>query len=261
MGAMTARLFTLAERPDLEPAMEAMATSWPEFMFHDPVAHLYFGQLAAWAEFVLVLVDDETRGDESGGDREAVIAKAFSVPFVLTGDPIRERLPAAGWDRVVAWAARDHREQRPTDTVSALEISIRPDHQGTGLSSTLVTAMRDNAKRLGYHELVAPVRPNRKAAEPRTPMAEYARRTRADGLPADDWLRVHVRLGGVIERVAEQAMTITGSLADWREWTGLPFDESGLSEVPGALVPVHVSVEHDYAVYVEPNVWIRHSLA
>lgn len=30
--------------------------------------------------------------------------------------------------------------------------------------------------------------------------------------------------------------------------------------MPGALVPVRVSVEHDHAVYVEPNVWVRHSL-
>jgi hypothetical protein len=29
--------------------------------------------------------------------------------------------------------------------------------------------------------------------------------------------------------------------------------------VPGALSPVHVSVENDYAVYVEPNAWIVHS--
>ena len=61
------------------------------------------------------------------------------------------------------------------------------------------------------------------------------------------------------DRVAAQAMTITGSLAQWREWTGLAFDASGFVAVPGALVPVHVSVEHDHAVYVEPNVWIRHA--
>jgi hypothetical protein len=31
--------------------------------------------------------------------------------------------------------------------------------------------------------------------------------------------------------------------------------------VPGALAPVHVSIAHDRAVYVEPNVWMRHDLA
>jgi hypothetical protein len=26
-------------------------------------------------------------------------------------------------------------------------------------------------------------------------------------------------------------------------------------------VPVHISVEQDHGVYVEPNVWLRHSIA
>ncbi len=55
-------------------------------------------------------------------------------------------------------------------------------------------------------------------------------------------------------------MTIAGSLAEWRDWTTLPFTESGLVVVDGALNPVHVSVENDYAVYVEPNVWIDHAI-
>jgi hypothetical protein len=55
-------------------------------------------------------------------------------------------------------------------------------------------------------------------------------------------------------------MVIPGTLAEWRSWTGLPFDESGPVVVPGALVPVQCSVEHDYAVYVEPAVWLHHQL-
>lgn len=30
--------------------------------------------------------------------------------------------------------------------------------------------------------------------------------------------------------------------------------------MPEALVPVRCEVEHDYAVYVEPNVWVHHDL-
>lgn len=54
------------------------------------------------------------------------------------------------------------------------------------------------------------------------------------------------------------ALTIAGSLAEWRGWTGLPFDTTGDVEVPDALVPVHCSLEHDHAVYVEPGVWVHH---
>jgi hypothetical protein len=55
-------------------------------------------------------------------------------------------------------------------------------------------------------------------------------------------------------------MVITGTLAEWRAWTGLPFDQPGEVEVPGALVPVVCAPEHDYAAYVEPDVWMRHRL-
>ena len=121
--------------------------------------------------------------------------------------------------------------------------------------------MRDNVRRPGFTDLVAPVRPSRKSEEPRTLIEEYAHRTRPDdGLPYDPWLRVHVRAGGVIDSVAPASMTVSGSLAQWRTWTGLPFDTAGPVEVPGALVPVHCESDRGYAVYVEPNVWVRHSV-
>jgi hypothetical protein len=121
--------------------------------------------------------------------------------------------------------------------------------------------MRDNARLHGHTSLVAPVRPNGKDADPATPMEEYARRVRVDGLPTDPWLRVHARLGATIVKVCPASMAIAGSLKQWREWTGLPFDQDGMITVPGALAPVHVSIAHDRAVYVEPNVWMRHDLA
>ena len=63
---------------------------------------------------------------------------------------------------------------------------------------------------------------------------------------------------GRIVKLAPCSMIVPGTLADWRGWTGLPFDESGDVVVPGALAPVHVAAEQDHAVYVEPNVWIHH---
>nr|WP_329191543.1 hypothetical protein [Streptomyces sp. NBC_01435] len=74
------------------------------------------------------------------------------------------------------------------------------------------------------------------------------------------WVRVHVRAGGTIEKVTPASMTVSGSLAQWRQWTGLPFDRDGYVDVPGALAPVHCDTVHDHAVYVEPNVWIRHGV-
>ncbi|GAA4567754.1 N-acetyltransferase [Planotetraspora kaengkrachanensis] len=237
---------TLAERPELAHDLFGMPTAWPEFMFNDPIAALYYSvAVTDYPEFVLVATID-------GG----LAAKALSVPLRLGGDP----LPAGGWDEVVmrAWRAR-LRGDRP-DAVSALEISIRPDVLGRGLSAVMLAHLRDQVAALGFAELLAPVRPNAKHLEPWTPMSEYAWRTRDDGLPHDPWLRVHVRAGGVVDRVAPRSMVIPGTLAEWRRWTGLPFDRAGRLEVPGALSPVHVDLEADQAVYVEPNVWVRHAL-
>jgi len=124
----------------------------------------------------------------------------------------------------------------------------------------MLRAMRDNAARLGFADLYAPVRPTEKHKQPLMPFAEYAALNRADGLPCDPWVRAHVRLGATIVKVAPCSMTITGTLAEWSRWTGLAFDRSGDVIVPGALSPVHVSREQDHAVYIEPNLWMHHRI-
>ncbi len=122
-------------------------------------------------------------------------------------------------------------------------------------------AMRDNARARGFADLYAPLRPTDKHLEPLVPFAEYAARCRADGLPHDSWVRAHVRVGASIVKVAPCSMVIAGTLAEWSAWTGMAFETSGPTIVPGALSPVHVSVEQNHAVYVEPNLWIHHRLS
>jgi GNAT superfamily N-acetyltransferase len=242
---MAMTVCTLADRPDLAGALLDLPTSWPAFMLEDPTASLINLLPARFPELQLALLDGDL-----------VIGKGHAVPFHWPR-PLTA-LPDTGWDWVIVRAVWD---QRPPTAVSALEISIDPAHQGAGLSRLMVEAMAGATRRLGLTDLVAPVRPSRKAAEPDTPMAEYAVRRRPDGLPADPWLRVHARLGATILRVCPVSMTIPGTLAQWRAWTDLPFDTPGPVRVPGALVPVQVSVDHDQAVYVEPNVWMHHRLS
>ena len=219
---MDLEIVTLAERPQPWDLFWDMETSWPEYMLHDPIGNGYYASLEEFTEYVLVGLDATGR----------MVVKAHSVPFVLP-------------------------EGALPDAVSAVEIAIEPGLQGTGLSARAVAALRDNAARLGHSELLAPVRPNGKT-DVHEPMADYAFRTRDDGLPVDPWLRVHVRVGGRIDRVAPRSMVIPGTVEEWREWTGLPFDTTGPVEVPGALAPVMCDAEHGTATYVEPNVWVRH---
>lgn len=247
---MELKITTLAERPDLRGELWRMPDTWPAFVLEDPVGTSCYLRIAtSFPEYVLVATDASDR----------LVARAFGVPFVLGADG-RGSLPDRGWDQALLWAFSDLTLGRTPDTVSAIEVTIATDHLGRGLSRIMLDAVRDNTRSLGFTTLVAPVRPTAKHLEPHTPMSEYAFRTRDDGLPHDPWLRTHVRAGGVVESVAPASMTVGGSLAQWRAWTGEPFDTPGEVAVPGGLAPVHCHPEHDHAVYVEPNVWVRHSL-
>jgi len=227
----------------------------PEFMRHDPVAALYYGNgpLEHYSEFGLVA------GDPAEPDRP--VARAFSVPFAFRdGTPGREELPDGGWDAVIRWADEDRRAGRPATAVSALEIMVAPRLQRSGISRLMLTALRDNARRLGFADLYAPLRPTDKHREPLTPFADYVARRREDGSPHDSWVRTHVRAGARIVKVAHCSMVVAGTIAEWSRWTGLSFTASGPAIVPGALSPIHVSLEQDHAVYVEPNLWVHHQL-
>lgn len=246
---MSLKITTLAQRPELTDAFWAMSDTWPQFVQEDRVGWFHYPRiLTVFPEYVLVATD--------AGE---LVARALSVPFRLDVDG-RRRLPSGGWDQALMWAFSDHAAGREPDTVSAIEISVDKGRLGEGLSRRMLAAMRDNVAARGFATLVAPLRPTGKHAEPHAAMSEYAWREREDGLPHDPWIRTHVRAGAVIDSVASTSMVVAGSLAQWRAWTGLPFDVSGPVEVPFALNPVLVDVDADHAVYVEPNVWVRHSV-
>lgn len=241
---------TLAERPELIERVYDVEDAWPPFMSGDPVANALFHRVAEdFPQYCVMATDADG----------TPVARGRSVPFRF-GAPRREELPDDGWDRVLVWAYNDRRSGAPVNAASALEIMIAPGRLGSGLSHRMLAALRDAVAKQGIDTMFAPVRPNEKHRAPHQPMADYVGLTRPDGLPQDAWLRVHVRAGGVVEKVAPASMTIPGSLERWRTWTGLPFDADGDVVVPGALVPVLCSAAHDYAVYVEPNVWVRHDL-
>ncbi|MBY4127398.1 N-acetyltransferase [Rhodococcus fascians] len=244
---MTVTVSVLADRPDLLEPVWNMHSSWPTFMTEDPIGSMYFDPaiFELFADHVLVCQDEVGE----------VIGRAVSIPFHV---PDAAALPEDGWDGAIRRGIRGRLIGQTANVVSALEISLTPKSQGRRLSTTLLVALRDNARRLGFSELVAPLRPNGRT-DFDEPFASYVHRTRPDGLPVDPWLRVHVRAGGRIGSVAPRSMVVPGTLDQWRVWTGLPFDRSGPVHVPGALVPVIADVEQGTAVYTEPNVWVRHT--
>lgn len=235
---------TVTERPSLV-GKGFDAGPWGVFMQHNRVADAYFFQsLKAFPSLCLVATAD--------GE---VVGDAHAVRFASRGE-----LPPGGYEQVLVWAFQDLDRGTPTDAACALNISVATSVHGQGLSGLMLGALRSAVAVAGLSRLVAPVRPTWKDREPRTPMASYVARVRPDGLPYDPWLRTHVRAGGRIVGVAPTSWLIAGTLAEWRTWTGLPFTTDGLVDVPYALAPVRCSVADDYAVYVEPGVWVEHDV-
>lgn len=242
------RIVDLASRPDLcEPALD-LGDVGGEFIYRGSSGKIITAErfLRLWPWYFLIALDDAG----------TPIARALSVPLAFPTED-RPELPDHGWDEAIQWAAQDVMDGRAPDTLCALEVVVAPRLRGTGLSAPMLKALKARAAETGLKRLIVPVRPIGKEAEPDVPMAEYAARRRDDGLFADRWLRTHERLGARMIKICPFAVTISGSFADWREWTGVKLVE-GENLIPGGIASVHASVERDCGVYVEANVWLEH---
>jgi GNAT superfamily N-acetyltransferase len=216
------------------PSFQQLRRAWPEIVFHDAVSNANWGRLYdERPEFQFALVEE--------GE---VRAEGNSIPVAGMPESWREAL-RTGFDA-----------DQP-DRLCAIAILIDPDHQRRGLSRLMLEHMRGLAYERGW-ELVAPVRPSLKHRYPLTPIERYIEWRREDGLLFDPWLRAHERLGAEIIGIAEDSLVSEGTVAEFEEWCGLEFPESGDYVVEGALVSVQIDRENDRGVYGEPNVWMRH---
>jgi GNAT superfamily N-acetyltransferase len=251
MSTSRFQLIKPGDLPDYrDRAGDISEVSWPEFMLHDPIANENWHELFdRFSEYQFALLDTET-------DRMAAMGN--SLPFRWDQD-IAE-LPEGGWDWVFLEAVEGHKNRIAPNIQSAIQIAIHPDYRSQGLSTKMVQAMRAIGKSKGFKYLVAPVRPNQKSNYPLISIDDYIQWITDEGLPFDAWLRAHVRVGAKLLKPCHQAMTIPGTRAEWEEWTGLKFPQSGRYYIPGALNPMDMDAENDQGVYVEPNVWMVHEI-
>jgi GNAT superfamily N-acetyltransferase len=223
---------------------------WPEFMLQDAVANEHWHELLdRFSEFQLALLDRE---------QQRVAGMANSFP--LRWDAALEDLPEEGWDWAFEEAVKNHRQGITPNYHCAIQIVLRQEYQGQGLSRPMVEAVRSVTQAQGLPALIIPIRPSEKSRYPLTSLDDYITWQTSDGFPVDPWLRVHVRAGARIIKVCHRSKTIRGTLDDWERWTGMKFPQSGRYIIPGALEPVEVDAEKDEGVYIEPNVWIVHEV-
>jgi len=242
---------TLADRPEhIGRLYEVSKEDTPEFLFADLTCNALLPRVQeTFPETCIVVTDDSGR----------LVGRGRSVPLSF-GWNGRTHLPSCGANQMLVWAFADRAAGVEPNVACAMEISVDPASRGTKMSYAILGRMREAAADQGLDALLCPVRPTAKHVDPMMAIDDYIAVSQEDGLPVDPWLRVHVRMGGLVSGVAPASSVIAGSLDDWRGWTGLPFDRSGPVEVPGALVPVTCDVDRDVAVYIEPNVWVTHDL-
>jgi GNAT superfamily N-acetyltransferase len=251
---MNKERFQIITPRDLEDyhdlAGEITEAVWPEFMLHDPIANKNWHELFdRFEEYQFAMLDTDTN---------QMAAMGNSLPFHW--DEEISELPEGGWDWVFLKAIEDHTNGIEPNIQSAIQVAIRPEYQGKGLSKTMIQAMRAIGQSKGFRNLVAPVRPSEKSKYQLISIDDYIKWKNDKGLPFDAWIRVHVRLGAKIIKSCHEAMTVRGTRAEWEQWAQMKFPQSGEYSVPGALNPIRMDVEKDEGIYVEPNVWLLHSI-
>jgi len=244
------RIVPAAEVAGIEERWSSVTQGvWPEYNVHGDVSGaLWDAFVERFPAFQFALLDEES-GDLAG--------RGYSIPCAWDGTP--EGLPA-GFDGLMedAFALQD--QGGAPNTLSAMAIAIRPEHQGRKLAPLMIAQMRAIARDQSLGVLIAPLRPTWKERYPLAPIERYAFWTRDDGAPFDPWIRLHVRLGAEILQPEPRSLRITASVAEWETWTGLPFPETGTYVFPQGLAPLEVDREEEVGRYWEPNVWVRHSV-
>src|SRR5699024_10908262 len=152
------------------------------------------------------------------------IAYGNAIPLYWDGD--KASLPE-GWDKVVEKGILDFQNNIQPNSLSALSIVIHPEFRGKGLSERMVNEMKSLAIKSKFKNMVAPVRPSLKSVYRLSQIQEYITWKSIAGTPFDPWIRIHIKAGASIIKVAEKSMVIPDSIKEWEEWTGMKLLSSG----------------------------------
>jgi GNAT superfamily N-acetyltransferase len=239
-------IVTTVERSDLHDQFpDAFRSSWPEFIFHDPVANTY----------VVAVQERFGAFDVTIVQGELVVAGGWGI--ALRWDQTIDDLPGGYDDALVRSFSTD--DLSTHNTLSVMAIAVHRDFRGRALSSMVITELRRRAHDAGLAHVIAPVRPTLKATYPLTPMATFARWRRGDGEHLDPWIRTHERLGARILAPAPRSMIVTGTVSQWEAWTRMAFPASGAYVVAEALDLVVIDRDNDTGIYIESNLWMQHA--
>ena len=130
-------------------------------MHEDEVANAHFGR--AYTRLA--------RAPDDAARRTGRLRVGNAMPLVWDGTD--DGLPE-GWREQVLRSVADTDAGSAMNTLGAMQIAMRGDLRGAGLSGTMVGAMRAAARAAGYRAVIACVRPTEKDRYPLVPIERYA---------------------------------------------------------------------------------------
>jgi hypothetical protein len=227
--------------------MEALfAEGFPKFITADLAVKEYIGRVREYFPHLDVMLVDES---------DTPVATGWGVPISWLGDVAD--LPSSFAD-VLRRAIEVHDSGSEANTFVICGAVVDPGRKGSGTATELIRALSSTGQAQGMTRVLAPLRPTRKHLYPLFSIEDYASWVRDDGLPFDPWLRLHVRMGARVIALAREAQTMTGTVRDWEEWTGISLPVSGEYIIPQGMSVLSIDRDTNLGTYVESNIWVQH---
>jgi len=179
----------------------------------------------------------------------------FANTIPIKYDGLLNDLPEEGWDWLIEQGIVGYKKGITPNTLGGLQIGVNPKFRGKGWSKVILEKAKMSMQDHGYKQFILPIRPTLKDQHPEVPMEEYMT-WKHNGKIYDPWIRTHLNAGAEIIKVCHSAMTVSGNLNEWEQWTGKHFNESGLYPIDGGLSLVEINLENNSGLYLEPNIWI-----
>lgn len=135
---------------------------------------------------------------DADGGRESLAGAAISTHLHWDGDA---RTLPAGWQGAVRQSYLDSiTRDRAPNTVVPLLVFTPGRYKGKGIAGRLVDEMCKSGQKQGFQYAILPTLPPLQFQKEHvaTAMTELARLEREDGLPADYWVRLHLRKGAEV---------------------------------------------------------------
>jgi hypothetical protein len=222
------------------------AKGFPKFITADLAVKEYIGRVREYFPHLDVMLIDES---------DTPVATGWGVPISWLGDVAD--LPSSFAD-VLRRAIEVHDSDVEANTFVICGAVVDPGRKGTGTATELIGALSSLGQAQGMTRVLAPLRSTRKHLYPLFTIEDYASWVRDDDLPFDPWLRLHVRMGARVISIAREAQTMTGTIQDWEEWTGMSLPASGDYVIPQGMSVLNIDRDTNLGTYVEANIWVQH---